>query len=439
MAKTYKETFWDCPECHEPNISGVFNPQGRRCPNCFYYRRDHDLLEVRDISKTITDAELQKAASVPDLVCGNPDCQAEFADEGLALHLIQCPRCESWMSDWTEKKVTDREFGKAIAQTQASPATRMENIAKVYGESAHSEADQIPRLKGSQKRSKTAKKLAIGGAVTIGLLGTAIVGVMLFDATPITLTVENKYFEVTTTVETYRPRSAADWAENVPTVAYRPGDTIDADQPIAYEVGSKRTESKLRSSRKVPISRLALSRLALLNRGHGLATLLPIGSAVKLAASSVEHSLLLTDCTVGGSGVAICEDDPAPTETSEPESLQEIPASSDESETEYRTEEVWDVWVAYTEWSWQPEKPKTFEGEGDVPNAIPEVSLSPMQREKQTELICYIEGTYLSDDQPETATTEVFEIDCNDSEQLRRGDQASLMMNGSYVWIEDEY
>lgn len=419
MATTYKETFWDCPECHEPNISGVFNPHGRRCPNCLYHRRDSDRLEVRDISKTITDEELQKAAHVPDLVCGNPECKAEFADEGLALHLIQCPRCESWMQDWTERKGVDSEFGQAIAETKASPATRMENIAKVYSEDA-----QSPKGKG---RRAISRKLAIGGAVTAGLVGTTLVGRMLFSAaTPITLTVEGKYYELITTVETYQPRSAAAWEEDVPTVAYQPGTAIATDQPTAYEVGSKRVESKVRDTREVPTSRLGAET--------GLAMIFPWHSPL-IQGGKADW---LAECTVGGNGVAICEDEPS----SPPESLdspQETPASPDIPETEYQTEEVWDIWVDYTEWAWHKDREETLEGAGDVPNQMATLRLSPMQRESNRETICYIEGLHYQADEPDVAETEVFEIDCDESQQLRIGEPASLMMNGSYVWIESEY
>ncbi|MFK8183585.1 MAG: hypothetical protein AB8B99_09430 [Phormidesmis sp.] len=414
MATTYKETFWDCPECHEPNISGVFNPYGRRCPNCLYHRRDSDLLEVRDISKVITDVELQQAAHSPDLVCGNPACKAEFADEGLALHLIQCPRCESWMNDWVEKKAVDSEFGEAIAQTQASPATRMENIAKVYGEAPP------PTRKGQRA---IARKLAIGSAAAAGLLGVSIGGLMLFASTPVAFTVEGKYYEMTTTVETYLPRSAADWEENVPTVAYQPGDAISADQPTAYEVDSKRVERKVRSTQDVPVSRFGV--------GRGVATILPFHASAK--------TYLLADCTVGGNGVAICQDAPSTVEE-EAGSLEEAPLIPDAPDTDYQTEEVWDVWVDYTEWSWQRDRQETVEGAGDVPSEIATLRLSPMQRATNRAPICYVEGTYsLADDLDEAAETDIFEIDCDESRQLNIGETAALMMRDRYVWIDSEY
>lgn len=213
---SYVELFWDCPECGEPHISAVFNPNGQRCPSCFYWRQDDDHLYEAPDSQVITDPALINRP--PHWIC--KVCEATNLDTGLPAELLQCGNCDSYqvsqVGEITGNEAEDRQAPATDAAAEVElrsqiPASRYENptVPKSLLEAkAAARTGRWPRC----LVALVGLGLSFGG-ITIGGI------VWLLQPQVLEVQVRDLTWTVTTPIEQFRPVERANWDEQVPAAA----------------------------------------------------------------------------------------------------------------------------------------------------------------------------------------------------------------------------
>lgn len=387
MSKTqvsYVELFWDCPECGQPHISAVFNPNGQRCPGCFYWREEDDSLYEAPDSQTITDPTLIDRP--PQWVC--KACGALNPDTGLPAELLQCGNCDSYQvsqvggitgEETQDQQAPAPELPEEVDQRSQIPESRFENpiVPKSLLE-AKAAAESKSWL------SKRMRRILLGGAIGLGITGTAISGlVWFFQPHVANVQIKNLTWTVTTPVEQYRPVERSTWADSIPTQA-----TV------------LRRETKVRSYRQVQ---------------QGYRTETYRASERYNTGRTEEHCRTVSKGN--GVGEKRCTSE-AVYESRSVEKTRQVP--------NYIQVPVSDTWVTYRMMDWVAVAPIVVTGKDDDPRPTGKAKLpnsSYQQRQLAAETECIVEGVPASKpDRP----LQHWSMDCKEYDQLEPGTTVPL-------------
>lgn len=386
----YVELFWDCPECGQPHISAVFNPNGQRCPNCFYWRQDDDQLYEAADSQIITDAAL--IHKPPHWIC--KVCGSANPDEGLAVELLQCGNCDSYQTSLVgnitgnenrdqQAPKTD-ETGEVVEQRAKIPESRFEN--PVVPKSLQAKRSQSGRSSKPSHRP-------IRWLIRLGLIGTAaalttVAGVVwLVSPTQVDVQVKDLTWTVTIPIEEYRLVDRADWDESVPT-----GATIIARQ------------TKIRSY---------------VERQQGYRTETYWESERYRTGSK---KVCKTTSQGNGVGKKTCKDEPT-YDTRRTQRTREVP--------NYIKVPVNDVWVTYRIKDWVATSPIVITGRDDQPRPTKAVTLPKSQyplRQLAPTTQCQVFGIPKEQKSAQT-NTKNWQLDCAEYDRLEPNTTITLEVN----------